>query len=182
MKIRAIRLKEVGPFQRADRARGPNRRARRAGRTRTSSASRPSSRRVKAGAVRPSTLQDAEIEALRPYAGGAPLIEVDFEIDGTPWRMRKQFLVSRSAELQRPSHRAASRAAPTPRASWRICSGRKSRPFLDGLRSIRATLAQRPAAARRRAVHGCPRDEVGSAAGCSAARSCRPACGACVSL
>ncbi|MDP1907660.1 MAG: hypothetical protein Q8K85_05135, partial [Hyphomicrobium sp.] len=41
-----------------------------------------------------------KLEVLRPYSGGAPLIEVDFDIDGTPWRIRKQFLSSPSAELR----------------------------------------------------------------------------------
>src|SRR5204863_5510136 len=40
-----------------------------------------------------------EVEALRPYAGGAPLIEVDFEARGHCWRIRKQFLSSPAAEL-----------------------------------------------------------------------------------
>jgi AAA domain len=41
-----------------------------------------------------------KLEAFRPYSGGAPLVEVDFEIDGRPWRVRKQFLASASAELK----------------------------------------------------------------------------------
>ena len=40
-----------------------------------------------------------DIEGLRPYAGGNPLIEVDFEIDGRDWRISKQFGRSRRAEL-----------------------------------------------------------------------------------
>ncbi|HWK33141.1 MAG TPA: hypothetical protein VNR51_05625, partial [Hyphomicrobium sp.] len=41
-----------------------------------------------------------KLEAFRPYAGGAPLIEVDFETGGSRWRIRKQFLSSPSAELR----------------------------------------------------------------------------------
>jgi DNA repair exonuclease SbcCD ATPase subunit len=40
------------------------------------------------------------VEVLRPYSGGAPLVEVDFEIDGKSWRIRKQFLAQASAELK----------------------------------------------------------------------------------
>jgi len=45
------------------------------------------------------TAQSRPIERLRPYAGGAPLIEADFEIDGRMWRLRKQFLSERHAVL-----------------------------------------------------------------------------------
>jgi energy-coupling factor transporter ATP-binding protein EcfA2 len=40
------------------------------------------------------------VEVLRPYAGGAPLVELEFEIDGKSWRIRKQFLAQASAELK----------------------------------------------------------------------------------
>lgn len=45
------------------------------------------------------TAQSKPIERLRPYAGGAPLIEADFEIEGRLWRLRKQFLSERHAVL-----------------------------------------------------------------------------------
>lgn len=45
------------------------------------------------------TAQSRAIERLRPYAGGAPLIEADFEIDGRTWRLRKQYLAERQAVL-----------------------------------------------------------------------------------
>jgi energy-coupling factor transporter ATP-binding protein EcfA2 len=38
---------------------------------------------------------------LQPYAGGAPLIELDLELAGVSWRLRKQYLSSRSALLER---------------------------------------------------------------------------------
>ncbi len=38
-------------------------------------------------------------ERLRPYAGGAPLVEVDFEVADETWRLRKRFLAGRSAQL-----------------------------------------------------------------------------------
>lgn len=39
------------------------------------------------------------VAALRPNAGGAPLIEADLEIDGRLWRLRKRYLAQRVAEL-----------------------------------------------------------------------------------
>ncbi len=45
------------------------------------------------------TAQSRNIERLRPYAGGTPLIEADFEIEGQLWRLRKQFLSERQAVL-----------------------------------------------------------------------------------
>lgn len=56
-------------------------------------------RALKAALFERHTTRKAEIEALRPYGGGAPLIEVDFEIAGRRWRLRKQFLAERTAEL-----------------------------------------------------------------------------------
>ena len=42
----------------------------------------------------------SKVEALRPYSGGAPLVEVDFALGSDTWRLRKQFLSGRSAELR----------------------------------------------------------------------------------
>ncbi len=39
--------------------------------------------------------------ALRPYEGGTPIIEVDFDFAGEAWRLRKQFLSSPSAQLKK---------------------------------------------------------------------------------
>ena len=40
------------------------------------------------------------VAAMRPDAGGAPLIEADFEIDGRELRLRKRFLAQRMARLE----------------------------------------------------------------------------------
>jgi energy-coupling factor transporter ATP-binding protein EcfA2 len=40
---------------------------------------------------------------LVPYAGGAPLIEVDFELGGEAWQIRKRFFTGKFAELKRVS-------------------------------------------------------------------------------
>jgi uncharacterized protein YhaN len=42
---------------------------------------------------------DKAIKALQPYAGGAPQIEVDFDADGRGWRLTKRFLQGANAEL-----------------------------------------------------------------------------------
>ena len=40
-----------------------------------------------------------DLTALRPYRGGAPLIEVELEIGAARWRVRKRFLADRMAEV-----------------------------------------------------------------------------------
>jgi len=100
VKIRAIRLKEVGRFSEPialeglsgglDVLSGPNE----LGKSTILKA-------VKLALCEKHTSKAREtVEALRPHAGGAPLVEVDFEIGGITWRIRKQFLAGRSAELR----------------------------------------------------------------------------------
>lgn len=56
-----------------------------------------------------------DVEALRPYSGGAPLVEVDFAIGPSPdtdtWRIRKQYLTGRMAELRNMTTGQVSRGA-----------------------------------------------------------------------
>ena len=40
-----------------------------------------------------------DVRQLQPYAGGAPLVEIDFTIDGKDWRLQKRFLAGKSALL-----------------------------------------------------------------------------------
>jgi energy-coupling factor transporter ATP-binding protein EcfA2 len=97
MKIRAIRLKEVGRFSAPvaleglsgglDVLAGPNE----FGKSTILKA-------VNTALFLPHTSKKAE--DIRPYAGGAPLIELDLEVDGRIWRLRKQYLSPRSAELR----------------------------------------------------------------------------------
>ncbi|MCL4764773.1 MAG: hypothetical protein KJZ80_00890 [Hyphomicrobiaceae bacterium] len=47
----------------------------------------------------PHTSQASDIRELRPYAGGAPLIEADFEAEGRLWRLRKQYLSEKQTLL-----------------------------------------------------------------------------------
>ena len=100
MKIRAIRLKEVGRFREPvalegltgglDVLAGPNE----LGKSTILKA-------VKLALFEQhKSKKTRTVEVLRPYSGGAPLVEVDFEIDGKLWRIRKQFLAHASAELK----------------------------------------------------------------------------------
>jgi AAA domain len=100
VKIRAIRLKEVGRFSEPialeglsgdlDVLAGPNE----LGKSTILKA-------VRLALCEKHTSKDRKtVESLRPHNGGAPLVEVDFEIDGNTWRIRKQFLAGRSAELR----------------------------------------------------------------------------------
>ena len=99
MKIRAVRLKEVGRFSDPiaieglsgglDVLIGPNE----FGKSTILKA-------VKAALFDAHRSKHRKLDMLRPYAGGAPLIEIDFEVAGNPWRIRKQFLSSPTAELR----------------------------------------------------------------------------------
>ncbi len=108
MKIRAIRLKEVGRFSAPiaieglsgglDVLVGPNE----FGKSTILKA-------LNTALFLPHTSKKAD--DLRPYAGGAPLIELDLDVQGRSWRLRKQYLSSRSAELRDLSTGQLSRGA-----------------------------------------------------------------------
>ncbi len=99
MKINAIRLKEVGRFSAPvaleglsgglDVLAGPN-----------EFGKSTIVRALRMALFEQHRSKHRKLEAFRPYAGGAPLIEVDFEAGGSRWRIRKQFLSSPSAELR----------------------------------------------------------------------------------
>ncbi len=98
MKIRAIRLKEVGPFLEPvalegfsgglDVLMGPN-----------ESGKSTFFRALQMVLSLKHSTKSQEIDVLQPYRGGAPLIEVELEIDAAVWCLRKQFGRSRRAEL-----------------------------------------------------------------------------------
>jgi len=122
VKIRAIRLKEVGCFSaptaleglsgELDVLSGPNE----LGKSTILKA-------VKLALCEKHTSAKLTVDALRPYAGGAPLVEVDFEIGGSSWRIRKQFLASRSAELRNLRSGEIARGADAETALAKLLSG-----------------------------------------------------------
>ena len=44
--------------------------------------------------------QKQNVKELRPYAGGAPMVEIEFEAENCQWRLRKRFLSQPLAELR----------------------------------------------------------------------------------
>ena len=98
MKIRAVRLREVGCFSQPVEVNGFT------GALDVLAGSNELGKSTLLKALRylftyGHTTQAKDIEALRPYAGGSPLIEVDFEIERQVWRLRKQYLSERQAML-----------------------------------------------------------------------------------
>lgn len=99
MKIRAVRLAECGRFREPvaleglsgglDVLAGPN-----------EFGKSTILRAMRFALTQPHTTKSKDAESFRPYGGGAPLIEVDFEVDARRWRLRKRFLAQRSAELR----------------------------------------------------------------------------------
>ncbi|MEI9900295.1 MAG: hypothetical protein WDN31_09410 [Hyphomicrobium sp.] len=86
-------------LQRAGRDRGAQRRPRRAGGPNELGKS-TILRAVWSALFAQHTSKKQDIELLRPYGGGAPLVELDFDIGPGSFRLRKQFLAARSAELR----------------------------------------------------------------------------------
>ena len=99
MKILAVRLAEVGCFSRAVAVEGLGdglnvlAGANEAGKSTIFAALRMAFEQSHKTAHR-------DVEAMRPYGGGAPLVEVDFVVGGETWRLRKQYLTGRMAELR----------------------------------------------------------------------------------
>lgn len=122
MKLRAIRLQEVGRFREPvaleglsgglDVLAGPNELGK-----------STILRAVRLALFEQHKSKARKLEAFRPYGGGAPLIEVDFEIDGKTWRVRKQFLSSASAELKDLSAGTVARGADAESAIADLMSG-----------------------------------------------------------
>jgi chromosome segregation ATPase len=99
VRIRAIRLAEVGPFSAGvvleglsgglDVLAGPNE----LGKSTIFEA-------LKLALFEKFTAKNKRIEALRSHDRGAPVVEVDFEVGGESWRLFKRFLSGRAAELE----------------------------------------------------------------------------------
>lgn len=98
MKLRAVRLREVGCFSEPIVVEGLS------GGLDVLADNNEAGKSTLFRAVRTVLLEKhttakQEVEALRPYRGGAPLIEIDFDIGSTPYRLRKQYLSGKSALL-----------------------------------------------------------------------------------
>ena len=98
----------------------------------------------------------AELEALRPYAGGAPLVEVDFEIDGDAVAHPQAVSCRRAQPSSRTCARVTSRAAEMQRRSSSALLA-EAGPYCalvgrsgDAARAGRARRERRQRAARRR--------------------------------
>ncbi len=135
MKIKAIRLKEVGRFSEPvalegltgglDVLAGPNE----LGKSTILKA-------VNTALFLPHTSKKQEIEELRPYAGGAPLIELDLEVEGRRWRLRKQYLSARAAELRDMTTGQIARGADA--ETQLVIAARRRRAFCAVVRRRRA--------------------------------------------
>lgn len=98
MKIKAVRLAEVGLFRDAvaveglsgglDVLVGPNELGK-----------STLFRAIETVFLKRHTMTGQQVEALEPRGGGSPLIEADFEAQGQSWRITKRFGRGRSAEL-----------------------------------------------------------------------------------
>ena len=73
------------------------------------------------------TTSKQEVEALRPYRGGAPLIEIDFEIGPAAYRLRKQFLSQKSALLTELASGAVKRGVDADEEVFRLIGADGSR-------------------------------------------------------
>lgn len=71
------------------------------------------------------------VEALRPYGGGAPMVEVDFSIGGAAWRLRKQYLTGRMAELRNLTTDQISRGADAEETLAQLIGGSGGRSSLS---------------------------------------------------
>ena len=99
MKIKALRLKEVGPFRDGVALEGLT------GGLDVLAGSNEFGKSTLFRALNilikeKHTATGKALQRLQPDRGGAPLIEADLEIDGRLWRLRKRFLAQRGAELQ----------------------------------------------------------------------------------
>ena len=173
MKIRAIRLKEVGRFSEPVALEGLTRRARRARRSeRARQVDDPQGGEARAVRAAHAPRHARRSRRCARYAGGAPLIEVDFEIDGNDLAHPQAVPVGALGGAARTLRRADVRAAAMPRRSspscWRARSaGRFALLWVDQGNAARA--AERRATADG-ALLAAVENEVESVADGGAAR------------
>ena len=141
MKLRAIRLAEVGIFRdpvavedfsgRLDVLIGPNELGK-----------STIFRALEAVFFKKHTATGKDVELMVPRAGGSPQIEAEFDVDGVRWRITKRFGRSRSAELRELG--AAGAASPAGGAgAGRIARGADAEDVLVELLQLDASTSGR---------------------------------------
>jgi len=129
MKIRAIRLREVGCFSEPVMVEGLS------GGLDVLADNNEAGKSTLFRAVRTVLLEkhkaaNKDVRDLKPYGGGAPLIEIDFDIGATAYRLRKQFLSSQSAILTDLATGAVKRGADADEEVFRLIGSNDGRhPF-----------------------------------------------------
>ncbi len=132
MKLRAVRLSEVGHFGTGvaleglsggfDVLAGPNEMGK-----------STIFRAIEALFEEEHTGANKVLRELAPAAGGAPLVEVDFDADGQLWRIRKRYLAQKSAVLTDLASGAVLRGADAENKFAALRGGRLDRAGLLGL-------------------------------------------------
>lgn len=115
---------------------------------------------------------------LAAMPGGAPLVEVDFEVDGRLWRIRKRYLAQKSAELVDLGGGPPLRGADAETKLARLVGGRLDRSGLLGLIWVRQRMSVELPEGEPEITKGLGRlieDEIADAAGGGAARRVREA-------
>ncbi|MEZ5855827.1 MAG: hypothetical protein R3D67_14185 [Hyphomicrobiaceae bacterium] len=118
----------------------------------------------------------AEIRELRPYGGGAPLVEVEFEAGGERWRLRKRYLAEKAAELVSLGSNRIARGADVDTALDTLFGAESISSRLSLLWLEQGSLVTAPAAvpeAGRDLVHAAVTAEIANAAGGAAVRRMR---------
>ncbi|MDX2159470.1 MAG: AAA family ATPase [Hyphomicrobiaceae bacterium] len=124
------------------------------------------------------TSNSNEIRSLQPYGGGAPLVEIELDVAGERWRLRKRFLADRSAELTSLSGSHRWRGADAETALERLLGAAGGQGRLDLLWLEQGALlddARQPAAESLDLVRSVIAAEVTSAAGGDRVRRIRGA-------
>ena len=120
------------------------------------------------------TASTKELALLRPYGGGAPLVEVELEVGGERWRLRKRFLTSRSADLVSLSSGALARGADAEAKLERLLATRgTASQALLWLRQGSAFEPAPPDDDGRGVLHACIAREIAVSAGGDRARHVR---------
>ena len=177
MRLRAVRLSEVGHFGRGmaleglsgafDVLAGPNEMGK-----------STIFRAIETVFLYPHSSNHSVVKALAPAGGGAPLIEADFEAEGRAWRLRKRYLAARTAELTELGGGPTLRGADAEARLERLLAGRLGRSRMLGLLWVGQTKSLGLPDAAGEIGQGLGRlieDEIANAAGEGLVRGAREA-------